>query len=533
MIYTSGMAILYLPFFLIGHVWAKLGGYPTDGFSYPYQFCVSSGMMIYVLVGIFFLRKILLKFYSERTTSITIIIIALGTNYLREAIDYNMGPHAVLFSIYALLLFYTIKWHEQPTKKFVSIIGLSIGFLTLIRPTEIICIFIPLLWGIHDKNSLKEKLTLLKSKTKDLALLVLMIFLVGLPQLIYWKYQTGSFFYNSYWNQNSFDITESHFLKVFFSIRKGWWFYTPLITLAFIGCFYLKSDKLKNVRLSIFVFILLNVFILTHVPVWHNAGSFGQRFMVQSYAMLSIPLGAFIHNISNRNNFIKLGMGIIILLLIILNLFQTWQFVRWILPGDGITWSFYKHSFLKTTPMTKDDLGLLELQRTFDPLEKFDETNPLYKKHTVAFFNMEDPNRSEINKVCLDTTYSKSGNYCCLLSKECEFSPVISKPYSHITDKDHAWLKFSVWFYPIIDTKDYAAEIVIHFMHNGKPYQYWGYPIAAADYKLNEWNKYTIYYLSPLLQNEDDEVRAYVWYKSGNTPLYIDDIQIDAFDKKE
>src|SRR3989344_5939704 len=74
MMYTMGLAMLESPFFLIGHLWAKLGGYPTDGFSYPYQFCVSSGVMIYILGGVFLVRKILLRFISDRATSITLIL---------------------------------------------------------------------------------------------------------------------------------------------------------------------------------------------------------------------------------------------------------------------------------------------------------------------------------------------------------------------------------------------------------------------------------------------------------------------------
>src|ERR1043166_2290030 len=117
MMYTMGLAMLESPFFLIGHVWAKLGGYPTDGFSFPYQFCVSTGMMIYLLIGIFLLRKILLRFFSDRTTGITMLLLLVGTNYFREIVDYNLGPHAILFSLYCLLIWNTIKWHEEQKTK--------------------------------------------------------------------------------------------------------------------------------------------------------------------------------------------------------------------------------------------------------------------------------------------------------------------------------------------------------------------------------------------------------------------------------
>jgi hypothetical protein len=38
--FLLGTGIMYLPFFMIGLMWAKNGGYEVDGFSYPFQFCL-------------------------------------------------------------------------------------------------------------------------------------------------------------------------------------------------------------------------------------------------------------------------------------------------------------------------------------------------------------------------------------------------------------------------------------------------------------------------------------------------------------
>src|ERR1041385_7832573 len=39
--YTMGTAMLESPFFFLAHVVAPLLGYPQDGFSAPYQYCIS------------------------------------------------------------------------------------------------------------------------------------------------------------------------------------------------------------------------------------------------------------------------------------------------------------------------------------------------------------------------------------------------------------------------------------------------------------------------------------------------------------
>ena len=530
MIYTMGMAILYAPFFLVGHLWAIHSGYPADGFSYPYQFCVSSGMMLYILVGVFFLRKTLLLFFNERVTSITLIIVLLGTNYFREATDYNMGPHAILFTFYSILLYSTIKWHSSPKLKYAIAIGITVGFLTLIRPTEAICIFIPILWSIKDKKSFHDKIALIKQNYKHLLLLLFVVFLVGLPQMIYWKHQTGSFLYNSYWNQNSFTLSESYFLKVFFSIRKGWFVYTPLIVLAFFGFFYLRKNLLKDARLAIFVFITLNIFLLTHVPVWFNAGSFGQRFMVQSYVVLAIPLGAFIQSFSEKSFLKKSILGFCCFLALSLNLFQTWQFVRWIIPGDGMTWEYYKYSFFKTSYMTKEEEGYLELQRTYDPNEKFDDKNPHYKKQFVCYHTMETTGPTS-DSTFISQKHFLTGKQSFRLSEKVIYSPGIDLPFNEITDKDHAWMRFSIWFYTDHLLKENEADIVLTLNHKGTAYQYCTYRLDNTSYKLNRWNKMSVDYLTPLLQDEQDKVTGYVWYR-GDKELFLDDVSVDAFVRK-
>jgi hypothetical protein len=530
MIYTMGLAMLELPFFLIGHLWAKLGGYPADGFSFPYQFCVSTGMMIYLLAGIFILRKILLRFFSDKTVCITLVLLLLGTNYFRESVDYNLGPHAILFALYCVLIYFTIRWHEEQRTKYALVMGLAIGFLTLSRPTELICIMIPVLWNVYNPDTLKQKLRLVRSRFPQLLVLVAAVILVGIPQMIYWKSLTGSWLYNSYWNQQSFDIHESHLMKILFSFRKGWFVYSPLIITAFLGFLLLGKSKLRQAQWPVYVFIALNIFLISHVPIWWNAGSFGQRFMVQSYALLSIPFAACIDYILEKRLVLKFVLGAAAALFLALNLFQTWQFVNWILPGDGITKEFYFATFLRTQNLTDKENALLELQRDFDPSKKF-VNDGSYQGRTIGFFNMDDINTGYVEAYQLDTAFAHSGMYSFRSSPEAVYSPGLKIPYSAITKKDHAWIRFSVWYYPTVPMNECSADIVIHFTHNNKAYSYVGYHIADQPAELNKWNRMSVDYLTPSPFGEEDEMSAYVWF-TGKKPLYIDDIQVEAFEKK-
>jgi len=76
--YSMGMSILYSPFFFIGHLYAKISDYPADGFSLPYQYAIFIGGQVFTVTGIIALRKVLIQFFSDKITAITMTIIVLG-----------------------------------------------------------------------------------------------------------------------------------------------------------------------------------------------------------------------------------------------------------------------------------------------------------------------------------------------------------------------------------------------------------------------------------------------------------------------
>ena len=75
-------------------------------------------------------------------------------------------------------------------------IGLICGISTISRPTEIIILFIPLLWGCQTKVFSSQKWNLVKQNLSQVYVAISAAFIGILPQLLYWKYTTGSFVYD-------------------------------------------------------------------------------------------------------------------------------------------------------------------------------------------------------------------------------------------------------------------------------------------------------------------------------------------------
>jgi len=293
--YSSGMALMYLPFFAAGHLCAHALGYPADGFSAPYQFAIQFGGWLLSVIGLWYLRKLLLLFYRDNVVAITLLLIAIGSNYLNYAsVDAGMS-HTWLFTIYVLLLLNIVYWHRDFRPRHAAIMGLLIGLATLARPTEIISCLIPLLWGMEGLSvaGLKKQMRILVANRGQLLLAMLIAGAMLCTQVVYWKYVSGKWIVYSYGDQ-AFQWIHPHAYLYSFNYRSGWLTYSPIMILALAGLVIFARQK-KN-AVAVIGFFLLNYYIISSWDIWW----FGGRAMVQSYAILAFPFAALTDYVIGR-----------------------------------------------------------------------------------------------------------------------------------------------------------------------------------------------------------------------------------------
>lgn len=348
--YLGGVAIMEMPLFLIGHCIAETFHYEPDGFSAPYQYSIAFGVLVYCLLSVFLLRKILLKFFSDQTTATALLLVMLATNIIQYVAIDNAQSHGLIFPLYVLILYFTIKWHEKPGIFLASIIGYIIGLATICRPTEAIMLFIPLLWGTQTKESAREKWALVKMHKSHIGYALLFAFLGILPQLVYWQIATGFFIYDvgSKW------AFLNPFFRVLFGWEKGWFIYTPVTVFFIVGMFYMKSYPFKK---PVLWFCLLNIWIIISWFDWRYGGSYSTRALSHSYPVFTLPLAAFIEY-SNHKKWRAIFYGLA-LYLIGVNLFQIIQYNKTILHYDDMNRKYYERIYLNPNP-TPLDMSLLD-----------------------------------------------------------------------------------------------------------------------------------------------------------------------------
>lgn len=290
--YSSGLALMHLPAFGIAHALAEPLGFPADGFSLPYQVAVQLWSLLAALVGLWYFRQLLLRYFSDKATAISLLLLVFGTNYLNyTGVDVTL-THSWLFTIYTLLMLNAGNFYANPTTKYAIRIGLLTGLAILIRPSEMIAVLIPLAWGMNSilPAAIGNRLRFLQQHYKPVLLAVLCAVLVGSVQVIYWLYMTGEPLVYSYADKG-FSWKQPHFFNYTLSYRSGWLVYTPLMFFAFAGLLvYLWKGKNKVAVIS---FFLLNYYIVAAWDVWWYGGM-GGRAMVQSYAVAFMVIAALV-----------------------------------------------------------------------------------------------------------------------------------------------------------------------------------------------------------------------------------------------
>jgi hypothetical protein len=340
--FTMGMAIMYLPFFIIGHTGSFLFDYTSYGYSLPYLISLCFCGWFYSLLGLFFLRKILLKYYNDIVTSFTLISIALATNLFHYTTIEPAMTHPASFCLISMFIWFTIKWHNQKQLKNAIVLGLLMGLISLIRPTNALLAIVFIVFNITSLKQIKERVLLFWNYKAQITVITLSSIIVWVPQFLFWKYSTGEWFYFSY-EEEGFFFNNPQIFNGLFSYRKGWLVYTPIMLFSLLGVFFaFKNNKKWVVSLSLF--IPLNIFIIYSWWCWWYGGSFGSRPMIDSYALMAIPLASLYNYFDKLKTYLRCIPLFVMFLAISLNLFQTYQ-SKTCLHYDSMTKESYWSNF--------------------------------------------------------------------------------------------------------------------------------------------------------------------------------------------
>lgn len=343
---SMGMAILYSPFFFIGHAQAYLTGETMDGWSVPYQFWLGISSIFYCILGLWLSSRILTRFFSSGAVALSILAIGLASNLFYYTTVEGMLGHAYSLCLFSLMLELTIRFYQKPSWRITAFIGLLAGLCVLVRPSNIIIVIIPALWGVTNWQSAKHRFLFWWQRIPKIILMVALALLVYFPQFAYWKYVTGNWLFYSYGHER-FYFNNPHILSTFVSFRKGLFIYTPIIIFAFAGFFFLKK-YVQTGFTTIVIYTVVAIYMVSSWWCWWYGGSYSLRAYIESFALWIFPLAAFFEVCIKALKKKAWLMFLFVFIFIVHNSFQLYQYRTSLLHWDSMTFDAWKNIQFKT-----------------------------------------------------------------------------------------------------------------------------------------------------------------------------------------
>jgi hypothetical protein len=509
--YSAGMAVMYLPAFTIAHFIAKPLGHPADGFSKPYQVAVHLSGILMALIGLWYFRKLLLLFFSDQVVAICLLLLVFGTNYLNyTAVDASL-THNWLFSIYVLLLLATIRFYKVPSTGSATAIGILIGLAILIRPSEIIAILIPLLWGMDNimLHTIKGKLKFFLANKKYIFITAFFIIAIGSIQIIYWLYVAGKPLVYSY-QEKGFSWFKPHIWNYALSYKSGWLTYTPIMFCALIGIIpFIKNGRNK---VAILAFSVINFYIVSAWDIWWYGGT-GGRAMIQSYPVMFFFLAAFIQYIL-RHKISRLIAAPFILVFVYVNIWFTYQAHAegGLYDPEGMSKAYYWHVVGRWKVADEQAIK-------YKDTDEFYSGDPKNKKLLYA-------QNFEIDSCYTGSLPPIEGSRSCYIDFEHAYSPNIRFRYN---GENADWLRAEVLVYS--PGKEWTAwmmtQYIVAFIDKDNT------RIKDRMIRLQRFmerdKKERLFFDIKIPRQDFDTVEVFFWNPGSSIPVLIDDIKVYSF----
>jgi len=515
--FTSGTALLQLPFFLVAYFLSLIFGLEADGYNILFQYAVAVSALFWAFIGILYSIKLATLYKVKYNVAWLFLIMAfIGTNLFYYTLVAPAASHVYSFSLISMFLFYMKKNFIAYDRRSLFISSFMLALIILVRPVNLLVLLaIPFL-AASTKNFtrlVKEKL-----RTGDIFIVVL-IFLLGIsPQLIIDYLQTGHLIVYGYENEG-FYFSKPELLNFLFSYRKGWFIYTPFMLLLIPALFSLyKRSKFEFY--SFLSFFIVLVYFFSSWWNWFYGDSFGMRPMIDYYSLFFLLIVLFISKIQKK--WLWISVFIFVGLSISLNFIQTIQYSKGIIHPDSMSKEAYWKIFLRSSDEYAGIIagGDESFYGQLDESPFFISLNDLESD----YLNWSNPDKSDKE--------SHSGSFASQLDKTQIYSPSFSyKIPDKLIHKKNLYVTFSAM---ILQDKANAAEEALFIVdisaRDGKTIFYKKFKVKKLpDEATGAWKKEHIGFKLPEITNEMEKIKFYIWNVAGE-PFMVDDLAIEIYE---
>ena len=333
-VYQLGVAVLCSPLFLVGHFTAVLLQLHPNGYSVPEQVGAVLTALGMLVLGAWALRRSLSRRHSTGVVVGALVCVIFGTSVFDYAVVDSLYSHIFAFGLICALIPISEAWVESGSKRLIFLLGLVVGLLALVRLSDVIFIALPFCYLLSTSGGPKAGLHRLWAQRWAVLAVLMVAFLVYLPQLLLFRFASGYWTTNLY-GGSPFDWLHPHTLQALLSFNPhGLLPWAPVLILAIPGLIVmgLRRDPWAVPLIAI---LTLNLYIITSWHQWSYGSGFGLRPFVDSTGLLALPLAAFFSDL--KTPIARLSVLILAWILVMATVIQTIHYWHGLIAWDGIS----------------------------------------------------------------------------------------------------------------------------------------------------------------------------------------------------
>jgi hypothetical protein len=203
------------------------------------------------------------------------------------------------------------------------------------------------LYGVGAGVSLSSRFAYLWRERAQIARIVATAAVVIAPQLLIYYQATGHVLVSSY-GELGFTWTSPQITGVLFGVKKGLFFWSPLLLLAAAGMVLLarSTRPASGFVLPGALFLIVQTYLIASWWDWQFGGSYGHRGFVDALPLFALGLAA-VFSAASHGSGARTALGGAVGALVTLSVFQMLQYWYGIIPFSDTTWPQYRELFLR------------------------------------------------------------------------------------------------------------------------------------------------------------------------------------------
>ncbi len=282
--FSIGPAILWTPFFALGHGIALLRGLAVDGYSQPYVDSVVLGTQLYALLGLILCVATIRLLVPGSAATFAVIGLWIAsplTEYFRHE-----GSMSHALSVFAVSLFVYLFVRAAGKRSPVGwlALGAAGGLVFLVRWQDATYCLLPLVDLLRGKK--------LRDAIADGYLYSAACFLVALPQLFVFKLIYGAWFVIPQ-GKEFIGVVPAYLWQVLFSSNHGLLSWHPIVALCLSGIVLGIWKRLPHFRL-LFAGFLMQLVVNTSIGQWWAGHAFGGRRFLGCFVLFAAGLAGLL-----------------------------------------------------------------------------------------------------------------------------------------------------------------------------------------------------------------------------------------------